>query len=59
MLTPAVTARSQRHLRLPAFADRIQEAVLRVLEEGRVTTPDIGGSSKTHEFVDAVIHAMK
>ena len=39
-------------------ADMIEEAVLKVLKEGKVRTPDLGGKSKTTEFADAVVQAL-
>ena len=43
-----------RHLGEIAAADRVESAVRGVLAEGRVTTPDLGGSSGTREFAAAV-----
>jgi isocitrate dehydrogenase (NAD+) len=43
-----------RHLGEMAAADRVESAVRAVLAEGRVTTPDLGGSSGTREFAAAV-----
>jgi len=40
-------------------AERIEKAMLRVFEEGKVRTRDIGGTAKTAEFADAIIAAMK
>ncbi len=39
-------------------ADMIEEAVLKVLIEGKVKTPDLGGKNKTTEFADAVAKAL-
>ena len=39
-------------------ADMIEEAVLKVLKEGKVKTPDLGGKNKTTEFADAVAKAL-
>jgi isocitrate dehydrogenase (NAD+) len=36
-------------------AERIEEALASVIEAGRYTTPDLGGSSSTSEMADAVI----
>ena len=36
-------------------ADMIESAVIKVLEEGKVKTPDLGGKSKTKEFAEAVV----
>jgi isocitrate dehydrogenase (NAD+) len=36
-------------------AERIEEALAAVIEAGRYTTPDLGGSSSTSEMADAVI----
>jgi isocitrate dehydrogenase (NAD+) len=44
-----------RHLGLPFFAEQIQNAVFRTLEQGDVRTPDIGGHHTTKEFTRAVI----
>jgi isocitrate dehydrogenase (NAD+) len=43
-----------RHLGEMDAADRVESAVRAVLAEGRVTTPDLGGSSGTREFAAAV-----
>ncbi len=48
-----------RHIGERDAADRIEGALLKVFEEGRVRTRDIGGQSKTAEFADAIIAAMK
>lgn len=47
-----------RHLQFPAFADRLETAVKRVIFEGKHRTKDLGGSSTTQEVVDAVIDAL-
>ncbi len=39
-------------------ADRVEAAVLKVLEEGRVRTPDLGGSNTTEDMADAVIERL-
>jgi isocitrate dehydrogenase (NAD+) len=44
-----------RHLQFPSFADRLETAVKRVVEEGRYRTKDLGGDSTTQEVTDAVI----
>ncbi|MGH9355903.1 MAG: isocitrate/isopropylmalate dehydrogenase family protein [Terriglobia bacterium] len=41
-----------------AAGERIEAAVARVLEEGRVITPDIGGRSGTKAVGDAVVKAL-
>ena len=43
-----------RHLGETAAADRVESAVRAVLAEGRVSTPDLGGSAGTREFAAAV-----
>jgi isocitrate dehydrogenase (NAD+) len=39
-------------------ADRAENGMLKVFAEGKVRTRDIGGTAKTAEFADAIIHAM-
>jgi isocitrate/isopropylmalate dehydrogenase len=36
-------------------AKNIEEAVIKVLTEGKVLTPDLGGSAKTSEVARAVV----
>jgi tartrate dehydrogenase/decarboxylase / D-malate dehydrogenase len=43
------------HLGQPAAARDIEQSVAGVLAEGRVRTPDLGGSSSTAEVLDAVL----
>ena len=47
-----------RHLGERDAAQRIESAMLRVFEEGKVRTRDIGGEAKTAEFSDAIIAAL-
>ncbi|EMD40477.1 hypothetical protein CERSUDRAFT_111074 [Gelatoporia subvermispora B] len=47
-----------RHLNYAAAADRIDKAVNEVIREGQVLTPDLGGSSKTEEVLDAVLKRL-
>ncbi|KAI7752811.1 hypothetical protein M8C21_021763 [Ambrosia artemisiifolia] len=44
-----------RHLGLHDKADRIQDAVLKTIAEGKYRTADLGGSSKTSDFTKAII----
>ena len=46
------------HLGQKPAADLVQEAVLAVLTEGEVLTPDLGGSSSTAGVGDAVVNAL-
>ena len=39
-------------------ADRVEAAVLKVLEEGNVRTPDLGGSNTTEDVANAVIERL-
>ena len=39
-------------------AERVETAMLKVFREGRVRTRDIGGTSSTSEFADAIISMM-
>jgi len=40
------------------WAERVEKAVVSVLEEGKVLTPDLGGSSSTKQVTDAIINAL-
>ncbi|MCW4033928.1 MAG: isocitrate/isopropylmalate family dehydrogenase [Candidatus Bathyarchaeota archaeon] len=42
----------------PDWAERIENAIVSVLKEGKVLTPDLGGSSSTTQVTDAVIDAL-
>jgi isocitrate dehydrogenase (NAD+) len=44
-----------RHLGYPAVADRVETAIRDVIAEGRATTYDLGGTTGTRQFADAVI----
>ncbi|KAA0047243.1 Retrotransposable element Tf2 [Cucumis melo var. makuwa] len=52
LLLSAVTM--LRHLELQDKADRIQDAILNTIAEGKYRTADLGGSSSTTEFTDAI-----
>jgi len=43
-----------RHLKEEDAATKLEKALLMVLEEGRVLTPDLGGSSSTLEMAREV-----
>jgi isocitrate dehydrogenase (NAD+) len=47
-----------RHLGEREAADRTENALLKVFEEGKVRTRDIGGTARTSEFADAIIAKM-
>lgn len=47
-----------RHLGEREAADKIENAMFAVFEEGNVRTRDIGGTAKTAEFADAIITRM-
>jgi len=47
-----------RHINERAAADKIETAMLKVFEEGKVRTRDIGGTATTDEFADGIIAAM-
>ncbi|KAI4314635.1 hypothetical protein L6164_027523 [Bauhinia variegata] len=47
-----------RHLEFPAFADRLEAAVKKIVREGKYRTKDIGGKNTTQEVVDAIIDAL-
>ena len=41
-----------------SWAERIENAIVNVLTEGKVLTPDLGGSSSTTQVTDAVIDVL-
>lgn len=43
-----------RHLNLTDEADKLDEAILKVLDEGKYLTGDLGGSSNTFEMAEAI-----
>jgi isocitrate dehydrogenase (NAD+) len=47
-----------RHLGEREAADRVEKAMLKVYTDGQVRTRDVGGTSRTDEFAQAVINAM-
>lgn len=47
-----------RYLGYTKGADRIDNAVDEVIREGKVLTPDLGGTSKTGEVIDEVIRRI-
>lgn len=47
-----------RHLGEREAADSIENALLKVFEEGKVRTRDIGGDAKTDDFANAIIAKM-
>jgi isopropylmalate/isohomocitrate dehydrogenase-like protein len=40
------------------WAERIENAIVTVLNDGKVLTPDLGGSSSTTQVTDAIINAL-
>ncbi|TQE13116.1 hypothetical protein C1H46_001200 [Malus baccata] len=53
LLLSAVTM--LRHLELHDKADRIQNAILSTIAEGKFRTADLGGSSSTSDFTQAIV----
>ncbi|KAI9012333.1 hypothetical protein DFJ74DRAFT_636274 [Hyaloraphidium curvatum] len=47
-----------RHLGLDEHANRISSALHKVIAQGAVRTPDLGGSAKTTEFTKAIVGAF-
>lgn len=43
------------HLDLNEKADKIQDAILKTIAEGKYRTGDLGGTSTTSEFTKAII----
>ena len=46
------------HLGQPEPAERIRAALMSVVEAGTARTADMGGSSTTVEFTDALVRAL-
>ncbi len=47
-----------RHIEENKHADRIEKALFEVLEEGSLTTPDLGGNATTEEFTNEIIKKL-
>lgn len=47
-----------RYLGEREAADKVETSMLKVFEEGKVRTRDIGGTARTTEFADAIIQQM-
>ncbi|XP_012287867.1 isocitrate dehydrogenase [NAD] subunit beta, mitochondrial [Orussus abietinus] len=47
------------HVNLGKYAERIRDALNRVLNDGKVRTKDLGGQSSTTEFTAAVISCLR
>jgi isocitrate dehydrogenase (NAD+) len=47
-----------RHLAQPAAAERVENALRDVIAEGKWLTYDLGGSTGTREFADAIIERL-
>jgi isocitrate/isopropylmalate dehydrogenase len=41
------------------WAERVENAVVTVLREGKYLTPDLGGDSTTYKVTEAIIDALK
>jgi isocitrate dehydrogenase (NAD+) len=48
-----------RHIGERDAAEKVETAMLKVFEEGRVRTRDIGGDAKTMEFAEAIMAAIQ
>lgn len=48
-----------RYLELHEHADRLSDALYRALTEQRTHTPDVGGSNRTSEVIQAIIDNLK
>jgi isocitrate dehydrogenase (NAD+) len=48
-----------RHLGYPAAADRVETAIRDVIAEGRTTTYDLGGTTGTSGFADAIVERLR
>ncbi|KAF2762236.1 isocitrate dehydrogenase, NAD-dependent [Pseudovirgaria hyperparasitica] len=47
-----------QHMGLHEHANKIRDAIFKVLAEGKTITGDLGGSAKTFQYADAVIKAL-
>ena len=47
------------HINEPATAERVQAGLEQVYREGKVLTKDVGGTSGTKAFADAILQAME
>lgn len=48
-----------RHVDEPAAAMKIEDSLLSVLAQGKVRTPDIGGTASTEEFTDEICRHVR
>jgi isocitrate dehydrogenase len=48
-----------KHLRLEEYAQPIHAALLKVITEGKVLTPDVGGTSTTSDFTSEIIKKLR
>ncbi len=58
LATLLTTAMLLRHINEPAAADRLQEAITKIIAEGTLT-PDLGGSANTIQVRDRVIELLR
>ncbi|KAI9828252.1 MAG: NAD-dependent isocitrate dehydrogenase [Phylliscum demangeonii] len=47
-----------QHMGLDSYAQRIQKAIFATIAEGKTLTGDLGGTSKTKEYADAIIRRL-
>ena len=47
------------HINEPEMAERVQSGLEQVYREGKVLTKDVGGTSGTKAFAEAVLKAME
>jgi isocitrate dehydrogenase (NAD+) len=47
------------HINESATAERVQAGIEQVYREGKILTRDVGGTSGTKAFADAVLQAME
>ncbi|VEL39920.1 unnamed protein product [Protopolystoma xenopodis] len=53
------TAHLLRHINLPEHANKLETALLSVIQTGRILTEDVGGRSTTTDFVNAVSEVLQ
>lgn len=48
-----------RHMGLFKFADKVEFAVTKTIDEGKVRTPDMGGNARASEYKNEIIRNLR